>query len=54
MLSMSEIGRLITLNQEVNHVQSSVPPVVIPTLQCNTAKLPLCSMRSGKKAIHSR
>ena len=27
---------LTTLNQEVNHVQSSVPPVVIPTLQCNT------------------
>ena len=27
---------LTTLNQEVNHVQSSVPPIVIPTLQCNT------------------
>ena len=27
---------LTTLNQEVNHVESSVLPVVIPTLQCNT------------------
>ena len=31
-----EIEKIATLNQEVNHVQSSVPPVVIPTLQCNT------------------